>query len=69
MEELKKVGLALIRSRKFWLAVFAVVQTIVFTLNPAFPDELWQSIDAIVMVLIGAITAEDVAQKSSGTPR
>jgi len=51
------------RSRKFWLAVVAVVQTAVFTLVPGFPDALWQAINVILLFLIGAIAAEDVALK------
>ena len=51
------------KSRKFWLAVAAVVQTVVFTLVPGFPDEVWQAIHVILLCLIGAIAAEDVALK------
>lgn len=53
----------LVRSRKFWLAVFAVIQAIVFQFVPGFPEEVWQSIAALVMVLIGAIAVEDAAEK------
>lgn len=56
----------LLRSRKFWLAVFGLVQTIVFSLIPEFPADVWQAIDALVIVLISAIAAEDVAQKRAG---
>ena len=51
------------RSRKFWLAVVAVIQTVVFTLLPGFPDEVWQAINVILLFLIGTIAAEDVAMK------
>jgi type III secretory pathway component EscV len=51
------------RSRKFWLAVVAVIQTVVFTLLPGFPDEVWQAINVILLFLIGTIAAEDVAAK------
>ena len=54
---------ALLRSRKFWLAVFGVVQAIVFQFFPDVPDEVWQSIASLVMVLIGAIALEDAAEK------
>lgn len=50
---------ALVRSRKFWLTVFALVQTIVFQFFPDFPKEVWMSIDALVIVLVGAIAYED----------
>jgi len=51
----------LLRSRKFWLAVFAVVQAVVFQFVPNIPDSLWQSITLLVGVLIAAIAHEDAA--------
>ncbi len=54
---------ALWRSRKFWLAVVAVAQTIVFALIPDFPDEVWAAINVILLWLIGAIAVEDAAGK------
>jgi type III secretory pathway component EscV len=54
---------ALIRSRKFWLAVVAVVQTIVFQLVPGFPDPVWAAINVILLWLIGMIAVEDAAWK------
>lgn len=59
----------LFHSRKFWLSVFGVVQTIVFALIPDFPDEIWVAIDGLVVVLITTIAAEDVAAKRSGSFR
>ncbi len=53
----------LIQSRKFWLAMFALAQTILFQFFPQFPDAVWQAIDAVVVVLIGTIAVEDAAQK------
>lgn len=55
---------ALAHSRKFWLAVFGVAQAVIFQLFPNIPDSLWQSIVALVMVLIGSIAWEDAASKS-----
>ncbi len=49
-------------SRKFWLAVFALVQTSVFQYVPDFPKEIWQSIDVLVSVLILAIAIEDAGR-------
>jgi hypothetical protein len=57
---------ALLHSRKFWLCVFGVVQSLIFTYVPNFPKEVWQSIDALVIVLIASIAAEDVAAKAGG---
>ena len=55
----------LIKSRKFWLAVFGIVQAVVaHYLN--IPDDIWQSIVALVIVLIGSIAVEDAALKVSG---
>ncbi len=53
----------LLRSRKFWLAVVAVIQTVVFSLIPDFPDEVWAAINVILLWLIGTIAAEDAAGK------
>ena len=53
---------ALMRSRKFWLAVFGIIQALVFHYL-SVPDEIWQSIAGLVAVLIGAIAVEDAAGK------
>lgn len=54
---------ALLRSRKFWLAVVSIVQTVLFQFVPDFPAEVWQAIDGLIVVLIAGIAAEDAAQK------
>jgi hypothetical protein len=59
--------LSLFRSRKFWLAVIAVIQTTVFHYLPDFPQEVWQAINVILMALIGGIAIEDAAKKLSNT--
>jgi hypothetical protein len=56
----------LLRSRKFWLAVFAVVQTVLFQFVPDFPPAVWQAIDGLVVVLIASIATEDAAEKRAG---
>lgn len=53
---------SLLYSRKFWLAVFAVVQSIVLHYLD-IPQEVWQTIVALVMVLITSIAVEDFAEK------
>lgn len=58
MEGLK----SLLHSRKFWLAVFAVVQAVVLQYFDV-PSEIWQSIVALVGVLIASIAVEDAAEK------
>ena len=55
----------LLRSCKFWLGVFGVVQTVVLHFV-AIDPEIWAAIDALVIVLIGAIAYEDGQAKSSG---
>ncbi len=50
-------------SRKFWLSVVAVLNTVLFTAFPEFPDVLWESINEILFFLIGMIAAGDVAEK------
>lgn len=57
---------ALLHSRKFWIAVFGLIQTIVFNFVPNFPKEIWMAIDALVSVLIVTIAVEDAAAKSAG---
>lgn len=53
--------MALLRNRQFWVAVLALLQTVVLNyLN--VPAEIWASIDAILVVVIGAYTVEQVAQ-------
>lgn len=54
---------SLLYSRKFWLAVIALAQTIIFNLIPGFPDEVWISINAVLAVVIGGIAVEDAAAK------
>ena len=56
---------SLIKSRKFWLATFGVIQALVLQYFNV-PDAVWQSIAALVGVLIATIAVEDAAQKSSG---
>jgi hypothetical protein len=55
--------LRLVYSSKVWLAVFALIQSVVFQFIPDFPKEIWISVDALVGVVIAAIAAEDFAAK------
>jgi len=57
---------ALLRSRKFLVALFAVVQTIVFVLRPDMNQDVWKAIDALAAVLIAAIAHEDAAKGTAG---
>lgn len=51
----------LLQSRKFWLAVLALLQTVVFLLRPSFPPELWAAVNEVLIVLIVSVTVENVA--------
>ena len=59
---------ALLKSRKFWLAMGAigVAVAVAFGAPEATATELADKIVAIVLVLVGAIAAEDVATKLRG---
>ena len=59
----------LIHSRKFWISLFGVVQTVIFQFVPDFPDSVWVSIDALVMVLITTISIEDASENISGSKK
>lgn len=56
----------LLKSRKFWLAVFGVVQAVVLHYFQV-PDEIWQTIAALVSVVIAGIAIEDAGRNISGT--
>jgi hypothetical protein len=58
----------LLKSRKFLLAVFGIVQTLVFHFTEVDPV-VWQAIDGLVIALIATIAAEDVAEKRSGVSK
>ena len=58
MEVLKRLAW----SRKFWLSVFGVAQALILQYL-SVPDAVWQSIVAMVMVLITTIAVEDFAEK------
>lgn len=58
MEGLK----SLLKSRKFWLSFFGLVQIIVCQYLDV-PPAVWESIAALVVVLVAAIAGEDMAEK------
>ena len=58
---------SLLHSRKFWLAIFGVVQAVVLHYL-SVPEEIWQSIAGLVMVLIASIAIEDAGEKSARNP-
>lgn len=54
----------LLASRKFWLAVFGVVTAIVAEYAQV-PDEIWISIEALIITVIGSIAIEDHGRNSA----
>lgn len=54
---------SLLRSRKFWLAVFAIVQSLVLHYLDV-PQDVWQTIAALVGVVIAGIAIEDAGEKA-----
>ena len=55
----------LLRSRKFWLAVFGAVQAVVLFYFDV-PEEIWQTIAALIGVVIAGIAIEDAGEKAGG---
>ena len=64
MEDKQVMG-GLLESRKFWLAVFGVVQAVVLYFFDV-PETVWQSISMLVGVLIAGIALEDAGEKMAG---
>ena len=54
--------IALLKNKSFWMAVLAVVQTLVLHYLNIDP-EIWASIDALLIVVIGIFATEDIANK------
>lgn len=52
---------ALLHDSRFWLAVVALLQAVLFELWPGFPDAVWQSI----LVLLGVVIAGMTVQRNS----
>ena len=56
----------LLKSRKFWLAVFGIVQTLALNYLHV-PADIWQAIDVLVAVLIAGIAIEDAGRNINST--
>ena len=54
---------SLLHSRKFWIAVFGVVQALVLHYFNV-PETVWQSIAALAGALIASIALEDAGEKA-----
>ena len=55
----------LLKSRKFYLALFGIIQVVVLHFLDV-PEEIWQAIATLVGILIAAIAVEDAGQKIGG---
>jgi hypothetical protein len=55
---------SLLRSRKFWLTAFGVVQAIVLHYFDV-PEEIWTAIATLVGVLVAGIAVEDLGRNIS----
>lgn len=51
----------LLHSRKFWITIVAVAQTVIFQFVPGFPEAVWISINALAGVLIAALAVDDIS--------
>lgn len=49
----------LLKSRKFWLAVFGLASSIVFYFLPDFPTSIWLAFETLIAILIMSIAYED----------
>ena len=58
-----RIIMGLLRSRKVLLAIIGIIQTIVFTLIPEFPPDVWKTINTLLLAVIGGIAIEDAAEK------
>ena len=56
----------LITSAEFWLAVLALFQTILLNYL-GVPSDIWQGVNAILLVMIGALTVDRATTNISRT--
>jgi hypothetical protein len=56
---------SLLRSRKFWLAVVGVLQTVILHYVNV-PQDIWLAIDGLIAVVIAGIALEDAGAKAGG---
>jgi len=54
----------LLHDAKFWTAVVALANAVLFYFEPEFPKEIWTAIDALLAIVIAGLTARSVAVKA-----
>ena len=58
----------LLRSKAFWTAFVSVIAVVVMRYT-AIPEEIWQSIAALLAVVIGIFTVDDLERGIQNTMR
>ena len=58
----------LLRSKAFWTAAVSVIAVVVMRYT-AIPEEIWQSIAALLAVIIGIFTVDDLERGIQNTMR
>ena len=58
----------LLRSKAFWTAFVSVIAVVVMRYT-AIPEEIWQSIAALLAVIIGIFTVDDLERGIQKTMR
>jgi Na+/H+ antiporter NhaD/arsenite permease-like protein len=58
----------LLKSKAFWTAFVSVIAVVVMRYT-AIPEEIWQSIAALLAVIIGIFTVDDLEQGIRTTMR
>lgn len=56
----------LLKSRKFWLSIAAILQTVIGEFAPGITPEVTTAINVVLLWLVGMITVEDAAAKFHG---
>lgn len=55
----------LLRDSRFWAAVVALLNVVLFFFVPTFPKEIWAAINALLAVVIGYLATKGAAAKSA----
>ena len=58
--------LALLKSRRLWLAIVAVAQTVVLQ-GAGVDPQVWQTINGVIAVVIAFVTVDDTATNITTT--
>jgi len=53
----------LLQDSRFWAAVVALLNVVLFYFVPAFPKEIWAAINAVLAIVIGYLATKGAAAK------